>query len=91
MSTPDDGAVAASQSVDPASWRELFDELMSLVAGRFGRVEPRRTAREFVLGLLSPAERSVRAHGGTKTNRSRRTLTATDGTGGSGYAVHKSR
>src|SRR4249919_2545414 len=27
------------------------------VAGRFGRVEPRRTAREFVLGLLSPVER----------------------------------
>jgi SRSO17 transposase len=35
----------------------LFDELMSLVAGRFGRVEPRRAAREFVLGLLSPVER----------------------------------
>ena len=35
----------------------LFDELMSLVAGRFARLEPRRTAREFVLGLLSPAER----------------------------------
>jgi SRSO17 transposase len=35
----------------------LFDELMSLVAGRFTRVEPRRTAREFVLGLLSPVER----------------------------------
>jgi SRSO17 transposase len=35
----------------------LFDELMFLVAGRFGRAEPRRTAREFVAGLLSPAER----------------------------------
>ena len=35
VSTPDDGAVAASHAVDPASWRELFDELMSLVAGRF--------------------------------------------------------
>ena len=35
----------------------MFDELMSLVAGRFGRVKPRRTAREFVLGLLSPTER----------------------------------
>ena len=57
MSTPDDDAVAAGHSVDPASWRELFDELMSLVAGRFARVEPRRTAREFVLGLLSPLER----------------------------------
>jgi hypothetical protein len=55
--TPDDGAVAAGHSVDPAGWRELFDELMFLVAGRFTRVEPRRTAREFVAGLLSPAER----------------------------------
>lgn len=35
----------------------LFDELMSLVAGRFRGAEPRRTAREFVLGLLPPAER----------------------------------
>ena len=30
---------------------------MFLVAGRFARVEPRRAARELVLGLLSPAER----------------------------------
>jgi len=30
---------------------------MFRVAGRFARVEPRRAAREFVLGLLSPAER----------------------------------
>ena len=57
MSTPDDVAVAAGHSVDPASWRVLFGELMFLVAGRFARAEPRRTAREFVLGLLSPAER----------------------------------
>jgi SRSO17 transposase len=35
----------------------MFDELMFLVAGRFTRAEPRRTAREFVLGLLSPVER----------------------------------
>jgi hypothetical protein len=40
----------------------LFDELMFLVAGRLGRAEPRRTAREFtarefVAGLLSPLER----------------------------------
>jgi SRSO17 transposase len=54
---PGDVAVAAGHSVDPAGWRVLFDELMCLVAGRFGRVEPRRTAREFVLGLLSPLER----------------------------------
>jgi SRSO17 transposase len=56
VSTPDDAAVAAGHSVDPG-WRVLFDELMSLIAGRFGRAEPRRTAREFVLGLLSPVER----------------------------------
>ena len=49
--------MAVGHSVDPAGWRVLFDELMSLVAGRFGRLEPRRTAREFVLGLLSPVER----------------------------------
>ena len=49
--------MAAGHSVDPARWAVLFDELMFLVAGRFGRVEPRRTAREFVLGLLSPVER----------------------------------
>jgi SRSO17 transposase len=55
--TPDDDAVAAGHSVDPARWRVLFDELMSVVAGRFARVEPRRTARQFVLGLLSPVER----------------------------------
>ncbi len=30
---------------------------MARVAGRFARAEPRRTARDFVLGLLSPAER----------------------------------
>jgi SRSO17 transposase len=57
VSTPDDDAVAAGHSVDPARWRELFGELMFLVAGRFARVEPRRTARDMVLGLLSPLER----------------------------------
>ena len=29
---------------------------MNRIAGRFGRVEPRRTARAFVLGLLSEVE-----------------------------------
>ena len=45
--------MAAGLSVDPARWREQFDELMGRIAGRFGRVEPRRRARAFVLGLLS--------------------------------------
>ena len=40
--------MAAGHNADPARWRELFDELVSLVAGRFGRVEPRRTALDMV-------------------------------------------
>ena len=40
-------------SVDPARWLGMLDELMGQVAGRFHRVEPRRPARAFVLGLLA--------------------------------------
>jgi len=49
----DDLAVAAGHSVDPERWRAHFDGLMSRVAGRFSRVEPRRHARDLVLGLMS--------------------------------------
>jgi len=49
--------VAAGLSVDPVRWREQFDELMGRIAGRFARVEPRRRARAFVLGLLSGLRR----------------------------------
>jgi hypothetical protein len=35
----------------------MFDDLMSRIAGRFGRVEPRRRARSFVLGLLAELPR----------------------------------
>jgi hypothetical protein len=52
VTTHDDLAVAAGLSVDPDRWRGQFEDLMALVAGRFGRVEPRRRARAFVLGLL---------------------------------------
>ncbi len=45
--------MAVNHSVDGARWLELLDELMGCVAARFGRVETRRTAREFVAGLLS--------------------------------------
>lgn len=31
-----------------------FDDLMAVLAARFGRVEPRRQARQYLLGLLSP-------------------------------------
>jgi SRSO17 transposase len=49
--------VAAALSVDPARWQEQFEELMGRIAGRFARVEPRRRARAFVLGLLSGLRR----------------------------------
>jgi SRSO17 transposase len=46
----------------------LFDELMARIAGRFGRVEPRRRARAFVLGLLADLPRkncwSIAEHAG---------------------------
>src|SRR6187399_873205 len=35
----------------------MFDGVMARVAGRFSRVEPRRRARAFVLGLLSDLPR----------------------------------
>lgn len=43
--------------MDPARWQEMFEALMGRIEGRFGRVEPRRRAREFVLGLLSDLPR----------------------------------
>ncbi|GAA3352958.1 hypothetical protein GCM10017744_004190 [Streptomyces antimycoticus] len=49
--------MAADHSVDPARWRVLFDQAMARIAGRFGRVEPRATARAYLLGLLSATER----------------------------------
>jgi len=69
--TLDDRAVAAEASVDPARWPEIFDELMGRIAGRFGRVEPRRRARAFVLGLLSGLPRkncwSIAEYAGDQT------------------------
>ena len=50
--------MAAGHIVDPGSWRDAFDELMSRLAPRFGRVEPRRRVRSFVLGLLSGLPRT---------------------------------
>jgi SRSO17 transposase len=57
VTTHDDRAVAAGLSVDPVRWQEKLDELMGRIAGRFARVEPRRRARAFVLGLLSGLRR----------------------------------
>lgn len=52
-----DHAVAAGHSVDPARWQEAFEGLMSRIAGRFTRVEPRFRVRKLVLGLLSDLPR----------------------------------
>jgi SRSO17 transposase len=57
VTTHDNLAVAAGLSVDPDRWLGQFDELMGRIAGRFGRVEPRRRARAFVLGLVSGLRR----------------------------------
>jgi hypothetical protein len=44
-------------SVDAAGWQIVWDEVMARIAGRFTRVEPRRTARQFLTGLLLGIER----------------------------------
>ncbi len=41
----------------PAHWQEAFEGLMSRIAGRFSRVEPRRRVRRLVSGLLSDLPR----------------------------------
>jgi SRSO17 transposase len=51
--TTEDQTVAAGHSLDPASWQAGLEELLGRVAGRFGRVEPRRRARALVQGLLA--------------------------------------
>ena len=57
MWTTEDHTAAAGHSVTPASWRTGLEELLGRVAGRFGRVEPRRRARALVLGLLADLPR----------------------------------
>jgi SRSO17 transposase len=57
VTTTKDQTVAAGHSVSPARWQAGLEELLGRVAGRFGRVEPRRHARAFVLGLLADLPR----------------------------------
>ncbi|MEV0430514.1 transposase [Micromonospora sp. NPDC050495] len=57
LRTTEDRAVAVGHGVDPAGWRIILDEAVTRVAGRFVRAEPRRTAGQFVEGLLSGVER----------------------------------
>jgi SRSO17 transposase len=71
VKTHDNLTVAAEPSVDPDRWLAEFEELMALVAGRFARVEPRRRARAFVLGLLAGLRRkncwTIAEHAGDAT------------------------
>lgn len=46
--------MAVQVSVD--EWQEHFDAAFARIAGRFKRVEPRRAAREYLLGLLSDVD-----------------------------------
>lgn len=39
------------------AWRSRLDDVFSTVAGLFGRVELRRRARSYLVGLLAPVER----------------------------------
>jgi SRSO17 transposase len=39
---------------DLSEWSTGFDDLVGRIAGRFSRAEPRRRARAYLLGLLSP-------------------------------------
>jgi SRSO17 transposase len=49
-------AAAAGHSVSAESWQAEFDSGFARIAGRFGRVEPRRRARAYLLGLLSDVD-----------------------------------
>jgi SRSO17 transposase len=50
----EDHAVAVAASVD--EWWEYFESAFARIAGRFGRVEPRRAARDWLLGVLSDVD-----------------------------------
>lgn len=69
--TNEDQPVAVGHNVDPARWQPVFEDLMARIAGRFARVEPRRRARAFVLGLLAELPRknccTIAEHAGDAT------------------------
>ena len=48
-----DGGRRPQPGRDPVRWQARLEELLGRVAGRFGRVAPRRRARAFVYGLLA--------------------------------------
>ena len=57
VKTTKNAAVAVGHTLDPGRAESLFRDLMGHVAGRFGRVEPRRTAERMVRGLLAELPR----------------------------------
>jgi len=56
VETTKDLAAAAGESVAADDWLEQLEAGFAYVAGRFSRVEPRRQARAFLLGLLSDVD-----------------------------------
>jgi SRSO17 transposase len=54
--TNEDQAATACDSVAAEEWLAEFDSAFARIAGRFRRVEPRRQARAFLLGLLSDVD-----------------------------------
>ena len=63
--------MAAGHSVDPGRWLGILDDLLLRTGARFRRVEPRRRARAFVLGLLAGLPRAncwtIAEHAGDAT------------------------
>jgi hypothetical protein len=55
--TTEDQTVAAGHGLPVTRWQAELEELLGRVSGRFHRVEPRRRARAFVLGLLAELPR----------------------------------
>jgi len=71
VQTNDDLLVAAGHSVDPGRWLGIFEDLMIRVGARFRRVEPRRRAGAFALGLLAELPRkncwTIAEHAGDRS------------------------
>jgi hypothetical protein len=51
-----DFVAAAGDGVDTEGWLAESDSAFARIAGQFGRVEPRRRARAFLLALLSDVD-----------------------------------
>src|SRR6266487_4430570 len=56
METTKDLVAAVGARVTVGDWVEQFEVGFAYIAGRFGRVEPRRQVRAFLLGLLSDVD-----------------------------------